>query len=859
MEKFNKAQAKNLAAAQKLVETYASSSEDEGELDEKQILDQLYKHYQPSDGSSKDAARTATFLENTLHSGAATCLICIGSIRRVEAIWSCESCYCFFHLNCIQRWANDSMMQMKVKAAEQQNGQGHYNHLGEFVPPKRQKSLHWCCPQCRRDYLPADKPTQYNCFCGKEANPQAQPFLVPHSCGEICGKLLQPKCGHDCKLLCHPGPCPPCAQQANVSCLCGKSPPRSMRCIDKQWRCQQPVRLEKYVLHHLFADSLELLFQCKELLACGKHKCKQECHRPGQCPPCNSKSLQPCECQRESKMVNCSDRKWKCQNVCGTPFACGLHICEKVCHAGPCSGGECPFQVRSCPCGKNTQVGPCSEAEETCGDTCQKLLSCGQHTCTQRCHRGPCISCPVRTKKKCRCGLHEKELPCSKEFTCETKCKQMRDCGKHACNRKCCGDQCPPCEKICGKQLSCNKHKCQSVCHNGPCYPCKLESQINCRCGKTKRSVPCGRERSARIVCLELCRISAKCHHAIKHRCHKGECPPCGQVCGLPNDTSACGHICKSRCHEAIRVNKPSETRPQAKKYEYKSQPHPRCEEGVVVTCIGGHEVATWPCWNSKPSSCQRKCARQLKCGNHKCSLVCHSVANPKDMQQQLGCAPCEEGCTVPRPAGCTHSCPKGCHPPPCMPCNFVMKNKCHCGLNQLVYKCSEYYDENGTVQEIIDRREKLRSCGNRCLKNYPCTHRCTAICHSGKCPNPELCRKKVRIFCNCKRLKQEIACDKHRAGQTSLACDSHCKAEISRAQAAEQQDLEEKKRREEERNRLELEKFEAKFGKRKHKERKTVDMGPPKSEINWQKISIYAVSLLTVLGAIAVAFYADS
>lgn len=38
MEKFNKAQAKNLAAAQKLVNAYASSSEDEGELDEKHIL-----------------------------------------------------------------------------------------------------------------------------------------------------------------------------------------------------------------------------------------------------------------------------------------------------------------------------------------------------------------------------------------------------------------------------------------------------------------------------------------------------------------------------------------------------------------------------------------------------------------------------------------------------------------------------------------------------------------------------------------------------------------------------------------------------------------------------------------------------
>ncbi|KAI8039370.1 hypothetical protein M5D96_008093 [Drosophila gunungcola] len=624
MEKFNKAQAKNLAAAQKLVDTYASSSEDEGDLDEQHILELLYKNYRPTEsaGSSKDAARTSTFLENTLHSGAATCLICIGSIRR-------------------------------VKAAEQQNGQasqGHYNHLGEFVPPKRQKSLHWCCPQCRRDYQPAEKPTQYNCFCGKEANPQNQPFLVPHSCGEICGKLLQPK-----------------------------SP-------------------------------------CKDLLACGKHKCNQECHRPGQCPPCTSKSMQPCECQRESKMVNCSDRKWKCQNT------------------------QCP----------------------------------------------------------------------------------------------CCGDQCPPCEKICGKQLSCNKHKCQSVCHNGPCYPCKLESQINCRCGKTRRSVPCGRERSARIVCLELCRITAKCHHAIKHRCHKGECQPCGQVCGLPNDTSKCGHICKARCHEAVRVNKPKEARPQAKKYEYKALPHPRCEEGVIVTCIGGHEVATWPCWNSKPSSCQRKCARQLKCGNHKCSLVCHSVQLPKDMSQQAGCANCEEGCS-------------GCHPPPCAPCNFVIKSKCHCGLNQLVYKCSEYFDETGTVQEIIERREKLRSCGNRCLKNYPCGHRCTAICHSSKCPNPELCRKKVRIFCVCKRLKQEIACDKHRA------------AEQSRAQAAEQQHLEQKRRDEEERNRLELEKFEAKFGKRKHKERKTVDVGPAKSKINWQRTAIYAVSILTVVFAIVVAFYADT
>lgn len=61
--------------------------------------------------------------------------------------------------------------------------------------------------------------------------------------------------------------------------------------------------------------------------------------------------------------------------------------------------------------------------------------------------------------------------------------------------------------------------------------------------------------------------------------------------------------------------------------------PHPRCEQKVSVTCIGGHEVADWPCWNSKPSSCQRLCNRFLRCGNHKCSLVCHSVPDLKDMK----------------------------------------------------------------------------------------------------------------------------------------------------------------------------------------------------------------------------------
>ncbi len=33
---------------------------------------------------------------------------------------------------------------------------------------------------------------------------------------------------------------------------------------------------------------------------------------------------------------------------------------------------------------------PCTEDVPTCVDTCGKMLECGEHECTQRCHTGPC-------------------------------------------------------------------------------------------------------------------------------------------------------------------------------------------------------------------------------------------------------------------------------------------------------------------------------------------------------------------------------------------------------------------------------------------------------------------------------------
>lgn len=827
-KKFKEIQNKNMEIAKKITENYESSS-DEDELDGGKILEKLYKNYS---GGNDQLKKTAACLENVLQSGSAICLICIGSVRRADAVWSCKFCYCIFHLTCVKRWANDSIALLKDKGTEEQ---GYYNNLGEFIP-KKVKTVKWCCPQCRCDYQPQDRPTRYECFCGKEVDPSSQDWIVPHSCGENCEKPLQPACGHRCLLLCHPGPCPPCAQTITTSCKCGKSPPKSVRCFQKTWTCER---------------------KCSEVLPCGKHKCDQLCHSAKQCPPCSKSSLQKCVCGSEEAMKNCSQRIWHCKKVCNKKFSCGLHSCKRVCHDGDC--GECPLSLpRTCPCGKTSKIAPCNEPTETCEDTCLKRLSCGKHFCTQRCHKGDCSLCLIVTKKTCRCGMHEKELPCWKTFSCETKCKKIRDCGKHACNKKCCDDQCPPCDKVCGKLLSCKKHKCTSVCHDGPCYPCKLQSQVKCRCGSTIVTVPCGRERRARPTCMELCRIPSKCHHQNKHKCHKGDCPSCNQVCGLKNDTTNCDHLCSARCHAAVKVPLKNTSNNifeyKFDNYEIKQMPHPKCEKLVMVECIGGHEIAEWPCWNSKPTSCHRPCGRKLKCGNHKCSIACHKVPSMDDNNEQEGCKPCVEGCEFKRPPGCVHRCKRPCHPAPCDPCLAQIKATCHCGLTQVYYKCSEFYETDGTSdQDIEERQEKLKSCGSRCIKNYPCGHRCAAVCHSGPCPNPENCRKKVKIYCECKRIKIEVSCEKSRSKEAIVPCDDICKVMKAETERIKQEEAEKQRLIEEERNRIELEQFEKRFGKRKPRERKVVAQ---EIETNNNQLKLLIGSAIALVIAAGITFY---
>ena len=53
---------------------------------------------------------------------------------------------------------------------------------------------------------------------------------------------------------------------------------------------------------------------------------------------------------------------------------------------------------------------------------------------------------------------------------------------------------------------------------------------------------------------------------------------------------------------------------------------------------------------------------------------------------------------------------------------------------------------------------------------------RCTKICHSGECSDPSTCKKRSKVYCPCKRRKEEQPCVQSLSGGRKLACDAECK-----------------------------------------------------------------------------------
>ncbi|RLW09358.1 hypothetical protein DV515_00002822, partial [Chloebia gouldiae] len=835
LKKFDEIKKANQAAAKKLVEDQLSSSseddDDDAEVKQGKILDKTFTIYtSQTDGDASELERTRQYMNEAFQSGAMTCLICIASVKRNQAVWSCCGCFCIFHLVCIQKWAKDSLFLVSSPLTDDDFGK---------------KDYPWPCPKCRFEYKRSETPSRYYCYCGKVENPTVDPWLVPHSCGQICEKEFKPSCGHKCLLLCHPG-----KSFDHVH-------------LAQRWS-QQPVTVRKPE-------------QCPEgavprsgLAAC---RVDEHCY-------VDSILVRIPVMQETVSLVHVSvnngvsvgDRQQRdfVQALSGSVIRCVGNVCHVAITHVKKFVMLVPVET-VLVLGK----GPVHVEKQSLHCLVQKMCPLVVIVVTKFLNvasinvHSAVIGVPVKyadsfllalsfydipsllrwkmvyhniifffeVEKQCRCGKHTKRMPCHKPYLCETKCTKIRDCQKHQCRRKCCSGNCPPCDQVCGRTLGCRNHKCPSGCHRGSCNPCPETVDVKCNCGKTVIKVPCGRERTIKPPkCKQLCSRPPTCHHSTqeKHYCHFGRCPPCRQPC---QKTLTCGHLCPVPCHDEALV-KQTGVHQSAGPWEQPSEPAfiqtalpcPPCEVPIPVECLGQHEVSLLPCHSANPYSCKRFCGRLLDCQNHTCMKECHHVtkSNGSADGKKAGpeCSQCEEECTKRRPSGCPHRCVLPCHPGDCPSCLQMLKIKCHCKLSVLYIECLKLTSAD------LKEKELLVSCRNQCPKELPCGHRCKEICHSGSCPVN--CSQKVKLRCLCKRLKKEVQCSKIQEGQASLECDALCKEmkrkayEIKEAEAKAA--LEEEKRRQQ----AELEAFENRLkGRRKNKRRKDeVEV----EQSSWQK-----------------------
>ncbi len=282
-----------------------------------------------------------------------------------------------------------------------------------------------------------------------------------------------------------------------------------------------------------------------------------------------------------------------------------------------------------------------------------------------------------------------------------------------------------------------------------------------------------------------------------------------------------------------------------------KKLPCSPCPIPVPVPCLGQHEIADFPCHNSKPTSCGRNCGRKLACTNHTCERDCHRVRQAVDeFSAGVNCKKCSRDCQIARPDGCDHPCQLGCHPGPCQSCDVNIKLNCHCGLVTLFIKCGIL-----TAKMTDAEKEELTCCKDQCPKLMSCGHRCLRTCHSGPCSPAEECKKKIKMTCPCKRIKQEDRCYNVtlKNPERNVSCDKECqkiKEEERKRKISEKSNIEEDILAKEEAERFE--RIVEGRGKKKKKNKKIEEI---EKESFYDKNKIYVISL-AVLVAVVLGYF---
>ncbi|XP_074572574.1 NF-X1-type zinc finger protein NFXL1-like [Curcuma longa] len=530
------------------------------------------------------------------------------------------------------------------------------------------------------------------------------------------------------------------------------------------------------------------------------------------CPGCQS--VQSISAKELSYTCFCGSRRDPSNDLYLTPHSCGEpcrksldriapntlasdgdggyrcpHVCVLQCHPGPCPPCKAFAPDRSCPCGKTMIVRRCSDQKSpfSCGQQCNRFLSCGRHRCELICHTGPCSHCRVLVTTVCFCKKKTEVVLCG-DMAVKGNVEGIQD-GVFSCN------------SVCGHVLSCGNHFCREKCHPGSCGECELQPDRikSCHCGKNKLEY----ERKSCLdpipTCSETCERVLPCGiHRCKETCHEGDCPPC-----LVLVDQKCRCLSSSRKVECYKASEESKTflcdKSCGKK---KNCGRHRCTERCcpLSKTAGAISDSDWD-----PHLCSMPCGKKLRCGQHSCQLLCHSGYCPPCLDTiftDLTCAcgktsiPPPLPCGTPRPS-CSHPClepqPCGhpashtCHFGDCPPCSVPVVKECSgghvllrnipCGskdirCNQLcgktrqcgIHACSRTChplpcDASSASASASDVSVKF-SCGQVCgAPRRDCKHTCSAPCHpSETCPELR-CGVLVMITCSCGRITASVPC----------------------------------------------------------------------------------------------------
>ena len=209
-----------------------------------------------------------------------------------------------------------------------------------------------------------------------------------------CGHVLNIKCGEQLissELVCEAK----CEEKLECGHICG------LQCHGEdgnhQQTCKQP---------------------CSRSICPRQHPCPKKCHEP--CPPCQETFTVTLPCSHEATLFCTEDvDSYECTHRCSRILDCG-HPCKYLCHE-PC--GPCHIRVEGVllPCGHRVS-GPCGNLPP-----CQEPVQAGLES---SCHHVAMVPCHLAAS-----GNHVMESPPVQQ-QCNQTCDILMSCGQHAEGRR---------------------------------------------------------------------------------------------------------------------------------------------------------------------------------------------------------------------------------------------------------------------------------------------------------------------------------------------------------------------------------------------------------------------------------------